>query len=92
VRCAHCRNPIKPHHATAGRGGVGDAYHDDCWQLAQQLTAATTVEQQLDYQRRVAAEGLSALLAPYVSGFPHPQEVAPTTPDQVEVRAPGLSR
>ena len=61
VRCAHCRNPIKPQHATAG-----DSFHEDCWELAQQVTVASALEQQLDYQRQVAAEGLSALLAPYL--------------------------
>jgi hypothetical protein len=85
VRCAHCRNPIKPQHAAAGPGDAGDTFHADCWELAQQLTAASAVEQQLDYQRRVAAEGLSALLAPYVSGFPHPEEAAAPSSDQVEV-------
>jgi hypothetical protein len=85
VRCAHCRNPIKPQHATAGPSQGGDSFHEDCWELAQQLTASSAVEQQLDYQRRVAAEGLSALLAPYVSGFPHPEEATVPSSDQVEV-------
>lgn len=85
VRCSHCRNPIKPQHATAGPGGVGDVFHDDCWQLAQQVTVASAVELQLDYQRRVAAEGLSALFAPYVSAFPRSNEGSRPSPDAVEL-------
>jgi hypothetical protein len=73
LRCSHCRNPIKPQHATAGPSDSADTYHEDCWSLAQQVSAASALEQQLDYQRRVAAEGLSALLAPYVSAFAGPQ-------------------
>ena len=73
LRCSHCRNPIKPQHATAGPSDSADTYHEDCWSLAQQVSAASALEQQLDYQRRVAAEGLSALLAPYVAAFAGPQ-------------------
>ena len=69
LRCAHCRNPLKAQHATAGPSDSADVYHEDCWELAQQVSAASALEAQLDYQRRVAAEGLSALLAPYVSRF-----------------------
>jgi hypothetical protein len=72
LRCSHCRNPIKPQHATAGPSDSPDSYHEDCWSLAQQVSAASALEQQLAYQRRVAAEGLSALLAPYVSAFAGP--------------------
>ena len=74
VRCAHCRNPVKPQHATAGPSDLGDTFHEDCWQLAQQVSVVSALELQLDYQRQVAAEGLSALLAPYVSAFPHAQD------------------
>jgi hypothetical protein len=74
LRCAHCRNPVKPQHATAGPSDSADAYHEDCWELAQQVSAVSALEAQLDYQRRVAAEGLAALLAPYVSAVASPQE------------------
>lgn len=73
LRCPHCRNPIKPQHATAGPSEGGETYHADCWDLARRVSVGSALEQQLDYQRRVAAEGLSALIAPYVSAFARPE-------------------
>jgi hypothetical protein len=80
LRCAHCRNPVKPQHTTAGPSDGRDTFHEDCWELAQHLTLTDAFEQQLDYQRRVAAQGLSALLAPYLTAFPHAEdEPAPSS-------------
>jgi hypothetical protein len=80
-RCSHCRNRIKPHHVTAGPAGAEDAYHEDCWAQAQAQSAASSLDQQLDYQRRIASEGLSALLSPYVSVLPHQRESGSSVAD-----------
>jgi hypothetical protein len=74
LRCSHCRNPIKPHHLTSGPAAGDRTFHEDCWAEAQAQTVASRIEQQLDYQRRIAAEGLVALLSPYVSVFPQQRE------------------
>lgn len=80
-RCSHCRNPIKPHHVTAGPSGAEGSYHEDCWPQAQHESPVDGLEQQLDYQRRIASEGLSALLSPYVSVFPQQREAgSPASP------------
>ncbi|MGA9748495.1 MAG: hypothetical protein WBQ50_13640 [Nocardioides sp.] len=73
LRCSHCRNPIKPHQATSGPASGENAFHEDCWAEAGQ-SAATGAEQQLDYQRRIAREGLAALLSPYVTTLPQQRE------------------
>lgn len=73
-RCSHCRNRIKPHHATAGPANAESSYHVDCWAEAKEQAVVTSAEQQLDYQRRIASEGLTALLSPYVSVFPQQRE------------------
>jgi hypothetical protein len=81
LRCSHCRNPIKPHHVTSGPAAAEASYHDDCWVQAQAQTVASGLDQQLDYQRRIASEGLAALLSPYVTGLPQQREAAaPTSP------------
>lgn len=73
-RCSHCRNRIKPHHVTAGPANAEGSYHADCWAEAKDQAVVTSAEQQLDYQRRIASEGLTALLSPYVSIFPQQRE------------------
>lgn len=70
VRCARCRNPIRPHQAVAGPVDGARTYHEDCWLGAELLGAPGTCELQRDYQSRVAAEGLAALLAPYLTPGP----------------------
>ena len=83
-RCSHCRNRIKPHHATAGPANAEGSYHADCWAEAQVQAAMTSAEQQREYQRRIASEGLTALLSPYVSVFPQQREAgAPSDPVSV---------
>lgn len=67
VRCARCRNPIRPHQAVAGPVDGARTYHEDCWLGAELLGGPGTGELQRDYQSRVAAEGLAALLAPYLT-------------------------
>jgi hypothetical protein len=83
-RCSHCRNRIKPHHATAGPANAESSYHADCWAEAQKEAAMTSAEQQREYQRRIASEGLTALLSPYVSVFPQQRE-AGASPNPVSV-------
>lgn len=70
-RCQHCRNPIKDHQPAAGPAEGPRAYHEDCWRLAQQEPAGTGGSSQEDYERRIASEGLAAVLSPYVSVFPN---------------------
>ena len=84
VRCSHCRNPIKPHHATSGPPSGEHTYHQDCWAAAEAVAATDKAEQQLEqqleqqqeYLRRIATDGLAALLSPYVSVFPQQRENA----------------
>jgi hypothetical protein len=79
-RCSHCRNRIKSHQPTAGPAGAEGTYHADCWAEAKAQSVATSAEQQLEYQRRIASEGLSALLSPYVSVFPQQREAGSSNP------------
>lgn len=83
-RCSHCRNRIKPHHTTAGPANAEGSYHADCWAEAQKQAAMTSAEQQREYQRRIASEGLAALLSPYVSVFPQQRESG-ASPNPVSV-------
>ena len=84
LRCSHCRNPIKPHHATSGPADGDRTFHEDCWSEFQSQSAASRLEQrmeqQLEYQRRVASDGLVALLSPYVSVFPQQREASAPAP------------
>lgn len=75
-RCLHCRNPIKDHQAATGPAEGERSYHEDCWPRVQQEAAATGPSSQEDYQRRIASDGLAALLSPYVSVFPNQREGA----------------
>ncbi|HEU4513639.1 MAG TPA: hypothetical protein VFR87_11095 [Nocardioidaceae bacterium] len=62
-RCTKCRNPIRSV-AVARQGGGEDAwYHADCW-------AEVCTSEQEKYERQVQNVGLTALLAPYISGAP----------------------
>lgn len=70
-RCQHCRNPIKDHQPATGAAEGDRAYHEDCWRLAQQEPAGPDDPSQEDYEHRIASEGLTALLSPYVSVFPN---------------------
>jgi hypothetical protein len=67
-RCVHCRNPIKEHQAVVGEGD--NRFHADCWNEARPTVIAEQADQQRDYERRIANEGLAALLSPYVKVFP----------------------
>ncbi len=67
-RCVHCRNPIKEHQAVVGDGD--NRFHEDCWNEARPTVIAEQADQQRDYERRIANEGLAALLSPYVKIFP----------------------
>jgi hypothetical protein len=62
-RCTKCRNPIRS--VAVGRQGRGDDtwYHPDCW-------AEVCTSEQEKYEQQVESVGLSALLAPYISGAP----------------------
>ena len=77
-RCAHCRNPIKQHHAAVEDGEK--SFHQDCWDearpsaIAEQVTAQA--DKQAEYQERIASGGLAALLSPYVSGLPTQRDTA----------------
>jgi hypothetical protein len=73
-RCSHCRNRIKPHHVTAGPANAENSYHADCWAEAKDQPVVTSEQQQQEYLRRIASEGLTALLSPYVSVFPQQRE------------------
>ena len=79
LRCSLCRNPIKPHHATAGPASGEGVYHEDCWLQAERPPVADKVEQQLDYQRSIASGGLAALLSPYVSVLSSQREISGTS-------------
>lgn len=61
-RCTHCRNPIR-NVAVACDGDEDRWYHPDCWDVV-------CASEQERYQRAVREDGLSALLAPYVSSGP----------------------
>jgi hypothetical protein len=67
-RCVHCRNPIKEHQAVVGDGD--NRFHQDCWNEARPGVIEEQADQQRDYERRIANEGLAALLSPYVKVFP----------------------
>jgi hypothetical protein len=75
-RCLHCRNPIKDHQPATGPAEGDRSYHEDCWPQAQQRTTEPDGLPQEEYQRRVASEGLAALLSPYVSALPNQRESA----------------
>ena len=60
---------------TAGPAG---SYHEDCWTELQERATSPGLEQQLDYQRRIATGGLAALLSPYVTDVPEDREEAPS--------------
>lgn len=79
LRCSHCRNPIKPHQATSGPAPGESSYHEDCWAQAQERAVTSGAEQQRDYQRRIASEGLAALLSPYVTSLPQQREGSSNT-------------
>ena len=67
-RCVQCRNPIKEHQAAVGEGD--QRFHEDCWSEARPAVIAKQADQQRDYERRIASDGLAALLSPYVKVFP----------------------
>jgi hypothetical protein len=75
-RCLHCRNPIKDHQPATGPTEGDRSYHEDCWRQAQLPQSGADASHQEEYRRRVAAEGLVALLSPYVSAFPSQREGA----------------
>jgi hypothetical protein len=80
-RCVHCRNPIKESHKAAGPTEGDRSYHEDCWnQVGAAVVAEQQVDRQRDYEQRVASEGLSALLSPYVSVLPHQRGTDETVP------------
>lgn len=64
-RCAHCRNPIRrgPGIAAASADHREAWFHPDCW-------AAVLAKRQQDYHQQIQAQGLEALIAPYVSATP----------------------
>lgn len=63
-RCALCRNPVRDI-ASKGLQRPDGCYHSDCW-------AQACVDQQRRYAAMVQAEGLLALLAPYLRAEPVP--------------------
>jgi hypothetical protein len=69
-RCVHCRNPIKEHQVAVGPTEGDRSFHEDCWNAARPAVIAEQADQQRDYERRIASEGLAALLSPYVKGLP----------------------
>lgn len=80
-RCVHCRNPIKESHQAAGPTPGDRSYHADCWrEVGDTVVAEQSQDQQRDYEERIAAQGLAALLSPYVSRVP---EQRGTTADSV---------
>lgn len=79
-RCVHCRNPIKEHHVAVGPTEGDRSFHEDCWTAARPVVVAQQAEQQADYERRIASEGLAALLSPYVKGLPAQRGGAESVP------------
>lgn len=78
-RCVHCRNPIKETHKAAGPQPGDRSYHEDCWkEVGETVVAARTVDQQRDYEERIASQGLAALLSPYVSKVPEQRATSAT--------------
>ena len=86
-RCAHCRNPIKPHHVAVADGDR--SFHEDCWEEARPALVVAQVQrhvdQQAEYQQSIAQGGLAALLSPYVSTLPSQR-------DSEAVQAAGAAR
>jgi hypothetical protein len=72
-RCVQCRNPIKDHQASVGEGD--QRFHEDCWSVARPAVITEQAHQQRDYERRIACDGLAALLSPYVKVFPAQRSV-----------------
>jgi hypothetical protein len=79
-RCVHCRNPIKEHQAVVGDGD--NRFHQDCWNEARPGVLEEQADQQRDYERRIANEGLAALLSPYVKVFRAPRSSTGEPTDQ----------
>jgi hypothetical protein len=77
-RCSHCRNPIKERHAVVNDGDR--SFHEDCWNEVRPTVIAEQADQQRDYERRIASEGLAALLSPYVKGLPAQRNSAESVP------------
>jgi hypothetical protein len=77
-RCVHCRNPIKERHTVVNDGDR--SFHEDCWNEARPAVIAEQADQQRDYERRIASEGLAALLSPYVKGLPAQRNGAESVP------------
>lgn len=75
-RCVHCRNPIKESHQAAGPTPGDRSYHEDCWREVGDAVAEQTHDQQRDYEERIAAQGLAALLSPYVSRVPEQRDTS----------------
>jgi len=76
TRCTYCRNPIKTHQAAIGPKPDDRSFHQDCWPLAQNAPTHSGPEQQLDYERRIAVDGLAAVLSPYVTVLPAQRQPA----------------
>jgi hypothetical protein len=79
-RCVQCRNPIKEHQAAVGEGD--QRFHEDCWSDARPAVIAKQADQQRDYERRIASDGLAALLSPYVKVFPAQRSTDQRSTDQ----------
>jgi hypothetical protein len=62
-RCARCRNPIRRQAVSASSDVTEAWFHPDCW-------AAVLSEQQRQYHQQIQAQGLDALIAPYVLAAP----------------------
>jgi hypothetical protein len=62
-RCARCRNPIRRQAVSASSGVTQTWFHPDCW-------ASVLSEQQRQYHQQIQAQGLDALIAPYVLAAP----------------------
>lgn len=77
-RCDHCRNPIKERHPLVCDGDR--SFHEDCWQASQPAVIAARADRQRDYERRIASEGLAALLSPYVKELPVQRSSAASVP------------
>jgi len=60
-RCTKCRNPIRGVAVPGTVGPDGTWYHPDCWQ-------DVCASEQRDYEEQVQVAGLSALIAPYLTG------------------------
>ncbi len=58
-RCAHCRNPIKARHREVRHPFAEASFHDDCWTVVREAL-------QDEYARRIEAQGLAAIVSPYV--------------------------